>query len=98
MSDAEILAYVKGALGITGTFQDTTLKSYITEVKEYLTSAGVNSAVVNAKTSAGVVARGVADLWNYGNGDTKLSDYFMQRAKQLALTDPIEDGEDDGWV
>jgi len=30
------------------------------------------------------VARGVADLWSYGAGGGKLSEYFMQRAIQLS--------------
>ncbi|MCI9366311.1 MAG: hypothetical protein HFJ54_07320, partial [Clostridia bacterium] len=35
-------------------------------------------------TSAGIIARGVSDLWNYGSGGTSFSPYFMQRAIQLS--------------
>ena len=35
--------------------------------------------------SIGVLTRGVADLWNYGSNDGKLSQYFIQRVSQLAL-------------
>lgn len=79
---AEMLDKVKKSLGITGTYQDETLTEYINEVKEYLKDAGVPEAIVNSDVAAGVIARGVSDLWNYGSG--KLSDYFYQRVSQLA--------------
>ena len=85
MADAfDMLTSVKSALGITGDYQDGTLNFYIDEVNEYLKSAGVPSTVIGTKASAGVVARGVADLWNYGAGEGKLSPYFYERAIQLA--------------
>lgn len=71
---------VKNALGITGTYQDATLQIYFDEVIDFLTDSGVNSANI----TAGIVARGVSDLWNYGEAGGKLSDYFMKRAAQLA--------------
>lgn len=83
MTDTELLARVKSSLGITGTYQDETLLSYIEDVKGYLLDAGVNENVLNNAVSVGVIARGVADLWNYGSGEARLSDYFYQRAKQL---------------
>lgn len=76
-----LLDDVKSALGITGDYQDGTLRSYIDEVKAFLKDAGVSEANI----TSGVVARGVADLWNYGAGEGKLSSYFMMRASQLAL-------------
>lgn len=75
-----MLETVKNLLGISGTYQDATLTAYINEVMAFLTDAGVASA----KITPGIVARGVADLWNYGAGDGKLSEYFMQRAAQLS--------------
>ena len=68
----DILEKVKNSLGITGNYQDETLNEYINEVKLYMISAGVSESVANSEMSAGVIARGVSDLWNYGNG--KLSD------------------------
>ena len=79
MTDAQMLTGVKEALGITGTYQDNTLTQYITEVRDFLVSAGVPAG----KITVGVVARGVSDLWNYGSGEGKLSEYFIQRATQL---------------
>lgn len=74
------LANVKTALGITGNYQDTTLQIYFDEVVAFLIDAGVAESLI----TDGIVARGVADLWNYGAGEGKLSEYFMQRATQLA--------------
>ena len=75
-----MLEAVKNALGITGDYQDSTLQVYIAEVMDFLRESGVK----DSDMTAGVVSRGVADLWNYGAGDGKLSSYFMQRASQLA--------------
>ena len=74
------LANVKTALGITGNYQDSTLQIYFDEVVAFL----IGSGVAEAHITDGIVARGVADLWNYGAGEGKLSEYFMQRATQLA--------------
>ena len=74
------LADVKKALGIQGDYQDCTLQVYFDEVVAFLIDAGVPTALM----TSGLVARGVADLWNYGAGDGKLSTYFMQRATQLS--------------
>ena len=78
--DATMLAKVKNSLGITGTYQDATLTEYIDEVMSFLKGAGIPEA----RITAGIVARGVSDLWNYGSGEGKLSEYFMQRATQLS--------------
>jgi hypothetical protein len=74
------LEQVKAALGIVGDYQDATLQIYFDEAVAFLKDAGVSDANI----TAGVVARGVSDLWNYGAGDGKLSPYFMQRAAQLS--------------
>ena len=76
-----MLADVKNALGITGTYQDATLQIYIDEVLAFLRDAGV----ADTNVTSGIVARGVADLWNYGGAEGRLSEYFMQRASQLVL-------------
>ena len=83
---ADVLSKVKSALGITGNYQDTTLKIYIDEVKYYMEGAGVPESVINSDISAGVISRGVTDLWSYGTNDGKLSDYFYQRVSQLIYT------------
>lgn len=83
LDEKELLAKVKQSMNITGEHFDTTLQLHIDEVKEYLASAGVRADVLGSTLAVGCISRGVADLWNYGNGDTKLSDYFYQRADQL---------------
>ena len=76
-----MLDNVKTALGITGNYQDNTLQQYIDEVTAFLVDSGVSESNI----TSGIVARGVADLWNYGSGDGKFSQYFMQRAAQLSF-------------
>lgn len=76
-----MLEDVKICLGITGNYQDGTINGYIEEVKAFLVDAGVKPDAI----TTGVVVRGVSDLWNYGSGDGKFSDYFMQRAGQLSF-------------
>ena len=85
MAEATVLYAVKTMLGVTGNYQDGTMQAYIDEVKQYMLSGGVSEEIVEASTSAGVIARGVADLWNYGAGNGQLSPYFKERAIQLAL-------------
>lgn len=74
------LEMVKNALGIVGDYQDATLTVYLNEVMDFLKDSGVAEADI----TAGLVARGVSDLWDYGSGTGKLSTYFVQRAAQLA--------------
>lgn len=75
-----MLESVKDALGVTGNYQDETISAYIDEVVSYLIDAGVSQGNI----TVGIVSRGVSDLWAYGSGNGKLSDYFMQRATQLS--------------
>ena len=81
MSDETKLQNVKNALQITGDYMDATLSIYIDEAEAYMIGAGVAAADI----TTGVLARGVADLWNYGAGEGKLSEYFKQRVAQLAF-------------
>ena len=83
MNSQTILSDVKKSLGIEGNYQDGTVNEYIVEVVDFLIEAGVKSNNI----TPGIVARGVADLWSYGAGDGKLSEYFKQRATQLAYKD-----------
>lgn len=76
-----MLEQVKTMLGITGDYQNALLTGYIDEVTDFLVKGGVPAA----KITAGVVARGVSDLWNYGSGEGSYSEAFIQRASQLAL-------------
>lgn len=80
LSDAQMLVAVKNALGIQGTYQDDTITEYIREVKAFAIDGGVPEDNV----TAGLVSRGVSDLWSYGSGDGKLSEYFLQRVAQLS--------------
>ena len=79
---ADLLDKVKASLGLTGNYHDETLQVYIDEVQQYMIDAGVPEDVATSDKAAGVVARGVSDLWNYSN--PCLSQYFYQRVAQLA--------------
>lgn len=71
---------VKNALGITSDYQDSTLQIYFDETVSFLVDAGVKKS----NMTKGIIARGVADLWDYGSGDGQFSQYFIQRATQLS--------------
>ena len=81
------LESVKKSLGITGNYQDETIKEYIKEVKRYLIDGGIDRSIVESQSTVGIIARGVADLWNYGSGGTSFSPYFIQRVIQLSSKD-----------
>lgn len=75
-----MLDKVKEMLGITGEYQDGTVQDYIDEAKAFIVDAGVKESNI----TAGLLARGVADLWNYGGAKGEFSGYFKQRVTQLA--------------
>lgn len=87
----DFLSETKARLGVVGDYHDATLQGYIEDVKAYLRDAGVPDAVLEGEEAVGAVARGVADLWNYGAGEAKLSSVFMQRAVQL-VAKGLEEG------
>lgn len=78
-----LLSKVKSNLGITGDFQDDTIKGYIEEVIYFLIDAGADEEIVMSSRCSGLITRGVSDLWGYGAGDAALSPYFVQRAIQV---------------
>ena len=81
----ERLAKVKTALGISGAYQDETLKFYIDDVISELIAAGVKKDVAFSAAAVGCIACGVKDLWNYTSGGVKHSEYFNRRMGQLSL-------------
>ncbi|MBR5835583.1 MAG: hypothetical protein IKY66_05400 [Bacteroidales bacterium] len=93
MYDTELIDGIKTRLGITGMYHDELLLAYADDVKAYLLSGGVSQTLIdNGEKSIGVIARGVADLWNYGAGDGKFSDVFYQRMTQLRFLDNPNEG------
>lgn len=84
ISNTNLLTEIKTRLDITGTYHDGKLNGYIDDVKSYLVDGGVDQNVVDDECAVGVVCRGVADLWNYGQGG-EFSPYFKERAIQLSL-------------
>lgn len=90
-----MLEGVKEALGITGNYQDKTIQRYIDEVIQFLVDGGVSKKIQTDSNAVGIVARGVADLWNYGSGSTGFSPYFLQRATQLSLKEEKKESDKD---
>lgn len=84
MTDEELLTEVKKRIGVTGEYQDGTIKGYIQDVKFFMIDAGVNDTVMQSNEIIGAVTRGVSDLWNYGSGTGEFSPYFFQRVTQLS--------------
>ena len=76
----EYLTAVKAALNITGEDQDAALLQWIEEALEFVKDAGVKPENI----TKGLIASGVSDLWNYGAGDGRLSEYFCWRVTQLS--------------
>lgn len=91
MDNTRLLKPVKDMLGISGEFQDETITGYINEVVDFMVSAGISEAVMGSSRCHGAVARGVADLWNYGMGNTSFSPYFLQRVTQLTYSNGGDD-------
>ena len=79
-----MLDQVKKLLGITGKFQDETINGWIDEIKQLMIDGGIPSSIVDDVKSAGVIARGIDDVYFQ---KTDLSNYFWQRATQLAYKD-----------
>ena len=75
------LAEVKAANGISGNYHDATLQVYFDTVFSYMINAGVPSSEI----TSGDVARGVSDMWYYGNEGAKFSEIFKLRVNQLSL-------------
>lgn len=76
-----MLEDVKKALGIEGDYQDDNITPYIESTLVFIRKAGVKESDI----TAGLVARGVSDTWNYGAGEGKFSQSFMYMVAQLAL-------------
>ena len=79
-----MLDQVKKLLGITGKFQDETIQGWIDEIKQLMIDGGIPSSIVDDVKSAGVIARGIDDVYFQ---KTDLSNYFFQSATQLAYKD-----------
>lgn len=90
MTDAELIAEIKTRLGLTGDYHDALIGALAEDVKYFILDAGGDP---ESEASVGLIARGVADLWNYGAGDGTFSQVFYQRLLQIALPgDPTVTG------
>jgi len=88
MADATLIEKVKTAMGFSGDEVNQTLSIYVDEVLDYMTNAGVSKEI--ALASAGVIARGVSDLWDNDGGAVKFSPFFYDRVAQLSYKSAYE--------
>ena len=65
-----MLEAVKISLGITGTYQDNTIQKWIDEIKQLMVDGGIPLSVVNDEKSAGIIAKGIDDLYFQKNNCT----------------------------
>lgn len=79
-----LLEKVKAGIGLTGKYQDSMVQNMIDEIKQYLLDGGVKKEIAESPEAAGVIVKGVYDL--YYNG--ALSAYFRERAMQLSYKKP----------
>lgn len=64
ITDAELLAEVKTAIGMNGNnYNDGTISFWINSVKQDLLHAGVRADVLDSTLAVGCIARGVDDCW-----------------------------------
>ena len=82
-----LLDEIKERLLITGDFHDKILTGLITDVKEYMISAGVDATVASSEKAIGAIAKGVFDLFN----NNEFSDFFRQRTIQLTMEEPTDE-------
>lgn len=73
---------VKKAVGITHSYQDETIGVWYDEACQFCLEAGVSEEYLESEKATGLIAKGVLDLWDYGSGTGKLSDYFKKRVIQ----------------
>ena len=88
-----MLEEVKQRLSITGHDLDPTINGMIDDVVAFCLSAGVKYSQLVKPDVIGLIARGVADLWNYGAGDGKFSQVFHMRLNQLCIAAYSIDGD-----
>lgn len=82
MVDADLIEQIKIRLGVTGSYHDALIGALAQDVKDFILDAGADP---DDEASIGLIARGVADLWNYGAGDGTYSQVFFQRLLQMSL-------------
>lgn len=84
MEEYKYLEKVKQAVGITGNYQDETLKLYVNEVIEDMVDSGVKRETAMSEKAIGAVAIGLNDIWTNTSGTVVHSPYFKERCIKLS--------------
>lgn len=77
-------------LGLTEYHKDL-VQNYIQDGIDYMRSSGVSDSVIYSQRSVGPLVMYVNDIWNYTQGQTKISSLFKERVIQLTLEGDDED-------
>jgi hypothetical protein len=72
---------VKKAIGVTD-FHDNVIGVWYDEAYTFCKEAGVSESYLQSESAVGLLAKGVLDLWDFGSGTGKLSEYFKMRVVQ----------------
>ena len=70
-------------LGLTEYHKDL-VQNYIQDAIDYMRSSGVSDSIIYSQRSVGPLVMYVNDIWNYTQGQTKISKLFEQRVIQLS--------------
>lgn len=96
----QTLAGVKERLSITDTASDDTIEALIADVKAFAQGAGCTAGILATDSAIGMIAKGVADLWEAAGGKGSYSPIFTMRLIQLRSApserDPDMTGEQAG--
>ncbi|WP_416149500.1 hypothetical protein ACM26V_00425 [Salipaludibacillus sp. HK11] len=70
---------------IETTALDGVLRQKLMAVKGYMVGAGVSEEKLDSDLAIGIIAMGVADLWELKSGEVKFSPAFKIMLSQLAM-------------
>lgn len=85
MTDLELLEKVKSGLNVTGTYNDTTLATKTSAVKQYLLNVGISQTQIETELGQATITIGVNDIWNLSSGEVKFSKAFEMLLQQLQV-------------
>lgn len=80
-----MLEKVKKMLNITSDYMNDVIGLWIDETVRFMCDAGIDKRVAMSDYAVGVVARGVADLYDLGSGSGSFSPHFKSSVVQLSL-------------
>ena len=89
MTQEELLDKVMVGLDKIPPHLRDTIRIHMDDILLDMIDSGVPTTLIDLEKDfidrkcLGAVVRGVADVWNHGNSDTKVSEYYRQRVDKL---------------